>query len=457
MDFKVNMKYLSKDDLIYELALRGATPKPTESEMRSYLRHLKRLASASSSFIKPDHPYTFEQDATAIGEKFSDIETRIKDFVGTRTSASYKKITTALAFVNRRVDNAQPTSEAEKKQCSGFVLRIAELSAQLKLKIKSLERASSQSILNSTMVAMQGLTSSNDSSDDEEDTGGATTTPVPNANASHNPNVASTSNVAQPKAVPVSAWGLKFSGLRKDISVSAFLERAEELKISRNSSDSLLFNSAVDIFEGPALIWYRANRDAYSCWSELAAALRKEFQAIDYDERLFEEIKHRTQGAHESIGLYVSVMKNLFSRLSWEIPETAKLRILQRNILPFYQTQLGLTEVHSIDELLTYGKILEARKASVEAYVPPPMRGKSLEPDLAYVGSETASYSSRAAVVSTSTSKPPHEVQCWNCQQLGHRYPRCTLPLKRFCFRCGKPNVTVATCTQCSGNGRRAR
>ncbi|KAK9744793.1 hypothetical protein QE152_g7504 [Popillia japonica] len=54
-----------------------------------------------------------------------------------------------------------------------------------------------------------------------------------------------------------------------------------------------------------------------------------------------------------------------------------------KNLMPFYQTQFGLVEIKSIPELLKYGKQLEARKASVEAYVPPPLRGKSLEPDLA--------------------------------------------------------------------------
>lgn len=49
---------------------------------------------------------------------------------------------------------------------------------------------------------------------------------------------------------------------------------------------------------------------------------------------------------------------------------------------------MGLTEVGSISELLKYGKIFAARKAYVEAYAYPSLRGKSLEPDLAYVGSE---------------------------------------------------------------------
>lgn len=447
MDFKLNINRLPKEDLEYELAIRGASPKPTVNEMRSFLRQLKKISTTSTSFVKPIHPYTYAEDAAAIQAKFTIIESLIKDFVGTRSSSEYAKISSAFAFISGRIDNAQPKSEEENKERSSFAIRVADLAAQFQSKLKTLERASTQSILNTTTIGIPLAQGSSGESDDEDS---RPSSPVPaNASTTH------VSFTPSPKAVPVASWGLKFSGLRKDISVSAFLERVSELKISRNSTDQLLFNAAVDLFEGPALIWYRANRDLFANWSELAVGLRHEFQAVDYDEKLFEEIRHRTQGDHETIGLYVSVMKNLFARLSAPVSEKVQLRILQRNILPFYQTQMGLTEVSSIAELLKYGKILEARKASVEAYVPPPLRGKSLEPDLAYVGSEPLPNRQR---INTAVVNPPGPtpVKCWNCNRTGHPYPRCPMPLKRFCFRCGKPDVTVPSCPQCSGNASRA-
>lgn len=81
---------------------------------------------------------------------------------------------------------------------------------------------------------------------------------------------------AHPKSIPVAPWSITCSGSPRYMSVGAFLERVSELKVSRNCSDVTLFNAAVDLFTGPALIWYRANRALYVDWKELSEALREE-------------------------------------------------------------------------------------------------------------------------------------------------------------------------------------
>lgn len=42
--------------------------------------------------------------------------------------------------------------------------------------------------------------------------------------------------------------------------------------------------------------------------------------------------------------------------------------------------------------------------------------------------------------------------QCWNCGNFGHKFSGCSQPvgLGRFCFGCGRPNMTKATCPKCS-------
>ena len=42
---------------------------------------------------------------------------------------------------------------------------------------------------------------------------------------------------------------------------------------------------------------------------------------MDYNDRLFEEIRSRTQGADEPMGIYLAVMDNLFDRLTVNVPE----------------------------------------------------------------------------------------------------------------------------------------
>lgn len=40
---------------------------------------------------------------------------------------------------------------------------------------------------------------------------------------------------------------------------------------------------------------------------------------------------------------------------------------------------------------------------------------------------------------------------CWNCNQPNHKYQNCTQRRKKFCYKCGRPNVTSYSC-MCSGN-----
>lgn len=191
-------------------------------------------------------------------------------------------------------------------------------------------------------------------------------------------------------------------------------------------------------------------------WDSLANLLKEEFQPPDYDERLWDEIKNRTQGLSESIGIYYAVMINLFARLSEPISDEQRIKLLLRNIDPYYQKQLSLTDVTSENQLLKLRRKIEKTKASIDNFVAPSRNTSSLEPDLAYNPVSRSRYSEMAADNSRSDSR-----HCWNCQQEGHISKSCSTPAKIHCYRCDEPNVTKASCHKCnkrsSGNFNRRR
>ncbi|KAJ8934735.1 hypothetical protein NQ318_001556 [Aromia moschata] len=204
------------------------------------------------------------------------------------------------------------------------------------------------------------------------------------------------------RSTPVAKWNIHFSGEKKGMSLTAFLQRVEELRVARHVTKEELYSTAVDLFRGKALIWYRAMRREVDNWDALVKLLREEFQPTDYNEKLFEEIKRRTQGSDESIGIYLSVMSAMFNRLTCP-------------------TQLGLTDVTSIAELRTLGRRLEARREAVEAFSPPSRKtNNTLEPDLTYVGVDATSSSGTCSTVETNTENRSRLV-CYNCNKPGHK------------------------------------
>lgn len=431
---------LSQDELVYELQIRGVTTVTVVEEMRRTLRQLRKLEK-SENFTWPDYPFTFKDDETALKAKLTELEGLVDKFTGGVDSSDFKKISTKLTHAVGRLNRSAPTTDNERKSRSTLLVSFLQLSSKLEGKTKPLVRSSTK---------IEILQTSGSGSAQTSNAAGSSSQP---GSADELSDIEEGVEVSLPlagvKSVPVMRWNLKYSGDNKVLSLSAFLERVEELMVARNVTKKQTFDSALDLFSGRALVWYRSVRKTLSNWDELVDALRAEFQPLDYDEQLYDEIRRRTQGSNESISLYISIMSNLFTRLSFVVPETNQLRIISRNLSPFYQSQLALADIQTLDELKALGRKLERCKAYVETYVPPPRRNQSLEPDLACVSSS----SSLASVETTHKTA----LKCWNCGELGHLAIRCSRPPRKHCYKCGEPEVTVRNCPRCTLNSRRVR
>lgn len=428
MSLKITSCWLSKDELIYEHRIRGLEI-GTVDEMRSRLTAALQDEKTNPDLISnyPSYPYTVEQDEVEINEKLAELRTLLEREI---LKKDLKKLESKLCYVSGRI---KKMSE-ENDERSDFFKTVVELTAiffaarerirkppELQLLEQSLDQALNISVI-------QERTSPHTSQQAEFR---HSSTPVNNSTTSVKP-------------VPVYTWGIKFNGSG---SVNAFLERVEELMIARNGDKRQVFASALDLFEGQALKWHRNNRKQLQDWEHLVQQLRNEFQPLNYNEKLFAEIKQRTQGTYESVGAYLDNMESLFSRLTCSVTAAAKLKVMLDNLQPFYQSQLALVDINSADHLRKLCKQLEARKEAVQNFAPAPRRQKHLEPDLAYFETtETGLGDEKIAGVSISGRK------CFNCGNQTHFAQNCPKPRTRKCYRCGEMGVTIRTCSKCSGN-----
>ncbi|GLV33414.1 hypothetical protein CBL_20155, partial [Carabus blaptoides fortunei] len=315
------------------------------------LRSLLKLEKSNTSLSHPDYPYTYEEYLEALNATIAELRALITPFNDNSSSTAFKKVSTKIAHAFGRADRMKAETSEQRTSRSQLVVQLITLWSDIKCRAMSYVRSSTMratGVLDISTSAIEGLAPSSDSESDVD-------------------NVATSSDARfqpKPKVVLPSQWNLHFTAEPKSISLGAFLERVDELRVARNVSKQQLFASCVDLFKGKALVWYRANR------SQL-------------------EIKHRTQGLDETMDIYVATMQTMFRRLTTPVSEATKLRIMMRNINPYFQQLLGLTDIDSVESLLKLSRRLEHRRAAINAYVPPSRNHRALEPDLAYVGIST--------------------------------------------------------------------
>lgn len=233
--------------------------------------------------------------------------------------------------------------------------------------------------------------------------------------------------------------GISFNGTT---CVKTFLQRLDELCRSRHISESRLFNSAAELFTDEALCWYRGNHTEVNDWGELRDLLLEEYLPTDYDHRLMQEIRSRTQGSDESIVNYLSIMQNYFIRLSKPLSEEDKLNIVLYNIRPCYTSQLALNPADSWVDLKRKCRLIEMAKDRTHNFADPPKSSSSsLAPDLCY---KYCRPTPKVAAVQAT-----NEGFCVRCRVQGHSLKSCKAPFCVVCYRCGEREVTARTCPKC--------
>ena len=431
--------HLKRDELEYELSVRGILEFGAET-LRSMRRLLKEKQKNEAFGVIISHESfnpDIEKEIDVCNKKVVELEKCLDNFQGGADTEEAKFIFSILQHLYGRLNRLQIDDAVDGaktwRDCINNLLRQVEaLETEMDKKCFSFRFLSSQGQNVVHVGNNQAQTSTSQSTN--------TSTVVIHQNR-----------------IPVSQWGITFDAKKSGLSVSAFLDKIETYRFARSTSEEDLKNSIIDLLRGDALIWYTSIRSQVDSWQTFVTLFKQEYLPHDHNEKLWELIRARNQNMNESVGTYFACMINLFNRLDHPATEQEKLYILKRNILPYYIHQLGSQgEISSIEELRKLCKnweinreIASRRRFSLNTNI------SALEPDLAGdpgpSNSSNQNRSFRSNIVNSMDTVASQ--RCWNCKAMGHNFQNCKKKRERkFCFRCGKPDVTRYSCSICSKN-----
>lgn len=418
---------LTRDEIEYELKIRElGVGLATVTEMKTALAQALKSEKEGKSICPQETTLDPEEELEMCTTKIAELKTAITKYSGSsKADSEFKRIETRLGHTLRRLGRVSALTADVCTKRTALIDEAAECGDLLQKKLLSdpvAMLAANKTLADALAKLATGETS------------------------------------ARKKYVPARDWGVIFTGDGRGLSVSAFLERIEELCESRLRSKEDLLVEAMDLFDGPALVWYRSVRRQLGSWADLTQKLREEFLSPDYDDELLDEIKKRTQGPEETIGIYIAFMRNYMARLQTPLAESMQLSIIRKNLDPFFVDRLSLQPIESVSDLLNLGRKLEYSRQRVRKFQPPVQQKDSIEPDLAYHGrrrlpdrpgpSIAAVQEENLADVSAATSRGSRG-PCWNCQGTEHTYRDCLAKRSVFCYGCGKANVLKPNCIPC--------
>ncbi|KAI5742525.1 hypothetical protein M8J77_005027 [Diaphorina citri] len=397
---------LRKDEVEYELRVRGVVNIPsTVGESRGQLRTLL-MERKPKPLVNKVQELDFPREISIIQEKMGELRSLVDSFSGPAYGRRHQQILVRINHVLTRLALLKPgqadvTTDSLVAEATSLTFFLEDKVAKLaqfdvssdgegkgylstwstRTAPRSPDRgaggsASKDLPSGETLLKIEARPpiSESDSSFSEEERS-------PRYSRRRSSALSVRSRNVSRKDPEVYKWRLKYTGDDPKVSLQAFLALVEDKRRSRRVSRSELFESASDLLDGTALAWYRVRRDELRNWDALVRGLTETFQDIDYDEKLLEEIRKRTQAPSERVSHYFAKVENLFVRLSEALPEYKKIRILERNVLPDYQIALQTQTYNTVRELENILVRLETGRLRQSAYAPPSNRNL-LEPDL---------------------------------------------------------------------------
>ena len=187
----------------------------------------------------------------------------------------------------------------------------------------------------------------------------------------------------------VAKWNISYSG-KRDSSAEEFLKRVEECRRGSSLTDEDLFRALPFLLKPPAQYWFRFNSTKWESWAEFVAAFKRRYGGINFQTRVRDEGRRRTQGPEEPIADYLLNIRLIFQHYDPPISEYEQLQLAINNLHPSYLGALLKLDYRSFDEFEEAGERFKASKEIGKSYLPPPPVKDSVLPEYSYRASKSS-------------------------------------------------------------------
>ena len=138
------------------------------------------------------------------------------------------------------------------------------------------------------------------------------------------------------------------------------------------------------MFDAETTFWFDCEPCNWTTFDEFVEAFRLQYRVDDIQERLCQEIKHRTQGLNEDVSIYLTKLRVLLDRVRSAIALNVQQDRAYRNMHLSYRKRISQDSFASFAELQKLGKREEERQLQDRAYKSPPLPEESWFPRSAY-------------------------------------------------------------------------
>ncbi|XP_077564721.1 uncharacterized protein LOC144180215 [Haemaphysalis longicornis] len=181
-----------------------------------------------------------------------------------------------------------------------------------------------------------------------------------------------------------------YRGYEDTISVTDFIESLAHYQTAMGLSDSDMLARVVPVaLTERAAQWYRLAGHRAATFTELKAAVRREFLPVDYHRRMRRELELRTQAPEESLLEFVRSMEELYQIAEPTAPNDERVERVIRQAHPTFAAYLRGARFRDLEELAAEAKRIQGHILASRAYRPPPPASEALEPRCAWKGASS--------------------------------------------------------------------